>query len=195
MSPDRLEIAPSGRARCRACGANIEKGAVRFGEVLPRPSGDDDATSVYWYHPRCAAHRRPEKFAHLVRTGELTVALPERDALLAEADVGIAHPRLGRLAGAERASSGRALCRQCRETIALGLWRVRLSTFGDTGFPEPLGFIHASCAEAYFGVAGLGPRLCQACPALPTEELDAACAAVDAAPPRPPASGGDAGGP
>jgi hypothetical protein len=190
--PDKLEIAPSGRARCRGCGAKIDKDSLRFGEVLPRPSGDDEATSVFWFHPRCAAHRRPEKFAQLLRQPAATESagvdpvelppLPDRDRLLAEADAGIAQPRLARIAGAERASSGRARCRHCQAAIALGDWRIRLSTFADTGFPDPLGFIHAGCAAVYCGstpenpgtvdLATIAARVRQACP-----DLDAAALA------------------
>ena len=183
--PDKMEIAASGRARCRGCGAKIDKETVRFGEVLPRPSADDDATAVFWFHPRCAAHRRPEKFAQLLRAGELTVALPDRESLLAEADEGITHPRLARIAGAERASSGRAKCRHCKEPIALGLWRIRLGSFAESGFPEPLGFLHTRCCTAYFGVAAPAARVRQASPDLPRdqlEEIDATLAADAAAP-------------
>jgi hypothetical protein len=194
--PDKLELAPSGRARCRGCGAKIDKDAVRFGEVLPRPSGDDDATSVFWFHPRCAAHRRPEKFVRLLRpeAGEAEPAvdaaalpeLPDRDRLLAEADVAILHPRLARIAGVERASSGRARCRHCKEVIALDDWRIRLASFADTGFPEPLGFIHAGCGLAYFetpdGVAAdpatILEHVRQACPDLAAVELDAIAPAI-----------------
>ncbi len=170
---DRLEAAASGRAQCRACGAKIEKGSLRFGEELPSAYRDGDGGSVYWFHPRCAAHRRPEKLAALLRQPEAAAALPDADRLLAEADQGVAHTRLQRLAGAERASSGRARCRHCKELIAAGAWRLRLSNFEDNGFFAPFGFIHhVPCASPYFALsdlAALGDRLRLASP-----ELDAA---------------------
>jgi hypothetical protein len=165
---DRLEAAASGRARCRACGGKIDKGALRFGEELPNAYGEGDATSVYWFHPRCAAHRRPERIAPVLRSAEEAAALPDRESLVHEADLGIAHPRLPRVAGAERSASARARCRHCRELIPGGVWRVKLSAFEESGFFEPLGFLHTGCAFAYFeisgepGVAALAARLRQA---------------------------------
>jgi hypothetical protein len=173
---DRLEAAPSGRAGCRACGAKIEKGTSRFGEELPSAYGDGDATSLYWFHPRCAAHRRPEKLAALLRQDEAAAAaLPDRDALLAEADLGIQYPKVARLAGAERASSGRALCRHCRVPIPKGDWRLRLSSFEGSGFFEPLGFVHAGCGPDYFelpDLAPLGTRLRQMSPEVDDAALE-----------------------
>jgi hypothetical protein len=176
-SPDRLEPAASGRARCRACGAAIAKGELRFGEVLASGYGEGDATSVFWFHLRCAAHRRPQKLAALLRESPENPEtprppVPDREQLLAEADQGIAHARLERLAGAERASSGRARCRQCQQPIAEGAWRFRLSSFGDTGFFDPLGFIHAGCAAAYFETdLPLEARLRQASPDVDPQAL------------------------
>jgi len=57
-------------------------------------------------------------------------------------------PRLPRIDGAERAK-GHATCRQCRQPIARGDWRIRLSSY-DEGQFSPLGFIHVGCAELYF---------------------------------------------
>lgn len=179
---DRLEPAPSGRARCRACGDKIEKGALRFGEVLPTGYGEGEG--AFWFHPSCAAHRRPEKFAALVRTPETpgVSELADRDQLLARADQGISHPRLSRIAGAERASSGRARCRECRELIAEGAWRIKLSSFADSGFFDPLGFVHATCAPAYFGAVDLTPWLRQASPGLGEAELEEIAASSSTAP-------------
>src|ERR1700749_1537489 len=51
-------LAASARSKCRGCGRNIEKGAMRFGEVLPNPFGGGEMT--LWFHPLCAAYKRPE---------------------------------------------------------------------------------------------------------------------------------------
>ena len=53
-----IEPASTGRAKCRGCGEKIARGKLRFGERGPNPFGDGDAT--YWFHPTCAACRRPE---------------------------------------------------------------------------------------------------------------------------------------
>jgi hypothetical protein len=171
---DRFEPAPTGRAKCRACGGNIEKGALRFGVELASGYGEGDATSTFWFHPRCAAQRQPEKFLPVAQTAEL----PDREALIAEAQLGIAHPELPKLAGAERASSGRARCRQCRELIPEGAWRLRLSSFADTGFFDPLGFVHAACARDHFGLVPPQDRLRALSPALDDAALAEAVAAM-----------------
>jgi hypothetical protein len=188
---DTFQIAPTGRARCRACGAAIAKGALRFGEALESAYGEGDATTYYWFHPRCAAHRRPEKFAALVRgsasaggppaglPSEVSTQLPDGGALLAEADEGIAHERLARIAGAEVAPSGRARCRHCKELIAQGVWRVRLSAFAQSGFFEPLGFVHAGCTRGYFGVPSIRARLEQSAPDVDPATLALAVAATE----------------
>ena len=176
---DTLQVAPTGRARCRACAGKIDKGTLRFGEALPSAYGEGDATTFYWFHPRCAAHRRPDKFAPVARDENAAAALPDRERLVQEAELGLAHERLPRLAGAELASSGRARCRHCKELIGQGLWRLRLSSFAASGFFEPLGFIHATCARDYFGVPAITDRLQQAAPDLDTAPLAALITAAD----------------
>ena len=144
-----LEPAASGRAKCRACGDKIEKGRLRFGERLPNPFADEgDAT--YWFHPECAAYRRPEPFLEVLDDDEVEAehraSVPPE--LRLEAQRGVDQRRLPRLAGAERASSGRASCRSCKESIAKDSWRLRIA-FWDEGMFRPGGFVHASCARDY----------------------------------------------
>jgi hypothetical protein len=98
---------------------------------------------------------RPEKALPVLEaSGE---GVPERGWLEQAARFGIEHRRLPRLVRAERASSGRAHCRSCRELIAKGEWRLALQTF-EEGRPTTIGTIHASCAEAYFGTADVLAR-------------------------------------
>lgn len=183
--PDRLEPAASGRARCRACNGNIEKGTLRFGEELVGTYGDGGQPSVFWFHPRCAAQRRAEKMLVILREHPRAGELPDREGLQAMAEEGAASPLLERLAGAERAASGRARCRQCQELIPAGAWRLRLSTFAESGFFDPLGFIHPACAALYFQLpeldpARLRPRLLQATPELDAAALEEIAAAMAA---------------
>src|SRR5262245_24261346 len=108
-----IEIASSGRSKCRGCGARIATGELRFGETLPNPFADGEMTQ--WFHPDCGAYKRPEAFLQTLESyaGEL----PERERLEVEARRGALHPRLARVNGAERASSGRAQCRHCKTAI------------------------------------------------------------------------------
>ena len=142
--PDSIQPAPTGRAKCRGCGNAIGKGELRFGETGPNSYGEGEATS--WFHLLCGAAMRSERFLPVL---EATSDAPERDSLLQIAREGVAHPRLQRLTWVERASSGRATCRSCRELIAKGDWRFALQMF-EEGRPNSIGTIHVICAEAYF---------------------------------------------
>jgi hypothetical protein len=151
--PDSIQAAPTGRAKCRGCGKTIAKGELRFGESGPNSYGEGESTS--WFHLSCAAMMRPERLGPILEASSDDV--PERDWLAACIRSASEHPRLSRLARAERASSGRAHCRSCRELIGKGEWRFALQTF-EEGRPTPLGTIHAQCAEAYFGTADVVSR-------------------------------------
>jgi hypothetical protein len=149
-----IEPAASARAKCRGCGERIAAGTLRFGESLPNPFADGDMT--HWFHLECAAYKRPEPFLETVeaRTEPLDDAL----RLVAEAKRGIAHRRLPRISGAERAPTARAQCRSCRAVIDKGAWRIPL-VFHEDGRFAPAGYIHVPCAQAYFETTDVIPRL------------------------------------
>ncbi len=159
--PDRLEPAASGRAACRGCGRKIAKGELRFGEALPNAFGEGEAT--HWFDLVCAACKRPEKLLAVVEA--TSDAVPDREWLVQTARVGAAHRRLPRLERAERAPSGRARCRSCRELIDAGAWRLVLAMFDD-GRKVPIGNVHAECAEAYLGTADVLDRVARLTPDL-----------------------------
>jgi hypothetical protein len=149
-----FETAPTGRAKCRGCGQAIEKGTVRFGERLPNPFADGEMT--LWFHPVCAALKRPEPFLEALAQGEVALDDPARLSELAR--TGIAHRRLPRVDGAERSPNGRARCRSCREAIPRGDWRISLVYFQDGRF-EPSGYVHATCSMEYFGTTDVTGRV------------------------------------
>ncbi len=168
---DTLEVAASGRSKCRGCGKPIAKGELRFGERLPNPFGEGEA--VYWFHPLCGACMRPEPF--LAALDAAAEPPPDAEWLRAAAVVGAAHRRLPRLARAERASSGRARCRHCRELIEKGAWRLVLQIF-EEGRMGSAGFIHVACAEPYFETGAILDRierLTSELSAADLEEIDA----------------------
>ena len=68
-----------------------------------------------------------------------------------------------------RATSGRATCRSCRETIDKGSWRIPL-VYWEEGRFEPSGFVHAGCVAEYFGTTDILPRVRRFAPTL--EEAD-----------------------
>ncbi len=160
--PDVLAPAPSGRAKCRGCGRPIAKGELRFGESFANPYAEGEAQS--WFHVPCAALMRPERLLPVL---DAAGQIDDREWLRTTAEFGVAHHRLPRLAGIERASSGRATCRSCREPIAKDSYRLRLQMF-EEGRVNPIGTIHLTCAGAYFGTRDLIDRLAKLAP-----ELDA----------------------
>jgi ribosomal protein L37AE/L43A len=161
--PSVIERASSGRAKCRVCGQAISRAELRFGEALPNAYGEGE--SLFWFHLPCAACARPESL--LPALAAATETVPERAQLEALAQAGLTQPRLCRILKAERASSGRARCRHCRELIAQGAWRLSLQMFEEGRF-NPIGTIHVTCAVGYFGSEPPLARL-----SLPSNELGA----------------------
>jgi hypothetical protein len=144
--PDRIEIAASGRARCRACRQAIAKGVERFAEAAPNPVAEGE--SQHYYHLMCAAERRPKPFAALLGSLEPRGDL---EALGAAAALAVEHHRLERLGSVERAKSARANCRFCHEPIEKDGWRVALQPI-EEGRVGAWGFVHLRCVGAYVGI-------------------------------------------
>jgi hypothetical protein len=167
-----IEHASSGRAKCRGCGVKIEKDELRFGERQPNAFGEGEMT--LWFHVPCAAYKRPKPFLELlegveaeeISTDELSIAQAFREAV----EFGVAHRRVPRIDKVGRAPTGRARCRNCRELIEKGSWRIGLVFFEEYRF-EPSGFIHASCAAEYFGTTDVLDRIRHFNPDLGDDEL------------------------
>ncbi len=166
--PDVIEPAASGRAKCRWCGEKIDKGALRFGERVPNPFGDGEAT--YWFHLACGAEKRPEKLAAVL--SDLSDDVPDRDALDRVIDDGVQNTKLRQVRRAERAPTGRARCQHCRETIEKQSLRVAFER-EDEDFPSmgSKSFIHAKCAAEFLGAHGLLQKLRRMSPNLDEPEL------------------------
>jgi hypothetical protein len=169
--PHVIEPASSGRAKCRGCNQPTLKDELRFGERQPNAFGDGEMT--LWFHPRCAAYLRPEPFLEALATG----TNPPADGLETAARFGVAHRRVPRIHGAERAATGRARCRHCKELIDKGDWRIALVFFEEYRF-NPGGFVHAGCSTAYFETVELIDRLGHFSPALTEDDIAALDAAV-----------------
>lgn len=170
-----IEVASTGRAKCRACGRAIAKGELRLGEKLPNPFAEGEMS--YWFHLECGAYRRAEAFVAALADAEVT--LPNRDELLAVAELGVEHSRLCRIAAAQRAPSGRARCRQCRESIAKESWRLSLDIFQEGRF-DPIGFIHLGCQRDYFGTGESRRHISRAAAELSTADRDEILSALEA---------------
>lgn len=48
-----VEYATTGRASCKKCKQQIEKGSGRIGKMTPNPFSDDGGDMKVWYHMRC----------------------------------------------------------------------------------------------------------------------------------------------
>jgi hypothetical protein len=164
-----IERAPSGRAKCRGCGENIAKDELRLGARLPNPFVEGELT--LWFHLACGAYKRPEVYLEAAK--ETTFELPDREKLEAEAKQGLEHGRLPRLSRADRAPTGRATCRHCREAIAKDSWRLALVFYDEEqGRFEPGGFVHARCAPSYFETTELVDRVRRFSRGLEEKDLD-----------------------
>ena len=164
--PSVIERASSGRAKCRTCGQGIARGQERFGEALPSAYGEGE--SLFWFHLTCAACSRPEALLPVLAQSEADPE--ERERLTALVQAGIEQPRLCRIARAERASSGRARCRYCRESIEQGTFRLALQIFEEGRF-SAIGTIHVACATHYLGAEPTLERLRLPHNELTTEQL------------------------
>ena len=156
--PHVFEPAATGRAKCRGCKQPLPKGELRFGESLPNPFGDGEV--MHWFHPLCAAYKRPEPVL------EALAAAGAQDAALEQvAREAIAHPKLQRIDGAEVSPSSQARCRSCQEPIQRGTWRIRL-VFQQEGTFSPGGFIHLQCRSKYFEADDIAAAVLRFSPAL-----------------------------
>jgi hypothetical protein len=140
-----FEPAVSGRSKCRGCGKPIARAEVRFGERMLNLFGEGEST--LWFHPLCAAYKRPQSV--LDSLGDPAARVADRDRIERAARASASHRRRPRIDGAERAPGSQAHCRQCRELILKDTWRIRL-VFYEEGYFSPGGFIHLACRKPYF---------------------------------------------
>ena len=169
-----IEAATSGRAKCRGCEQPIAKSELRFGERHPNAFGDGEMT--LWFHLACAACKRPEPLLEALATANDDVPAAQ---LIATATFAAAHRRLARINGAERATTGRARCRSCKDAISKGDWRIPLVFFEEFRF-NPSGFVHARCAYAYFETTDIIEHVRRFSPGLDADALAEVEAAVRA---------------
>jgi Poly(ADP-ribose) polymerase and DNA-Ligase Zn-finger region len=139
---ETIEVAKTGRARCRICRQPIEKGALRFGREQPSAFGE--GMQWVWHHLTCAAQKKPvEVQAALAAFSGDIPNRPEIDALMAEGDkTATVFPYV------ERAPTGRSKCLQCREPIEKGALRVVVERELEQAGParSGTGSLHPQCA-------------------------------------------------
>jgi len=164
-----IEPAASSRANCRGCGEKIAKDELRLGARLPNPYGEGELT--LWFHLVCGAYKRPEPYLEAARS--TTETIDNAEWLETEAKRSLEHRRLPRLNGADRAPTGRARCRSCKEPIEKGAWRISIVYYDEeVNRFEPSGFIHPKCAKDYFGTNDVIDRLKHFSPTLGAPDVD-----------------------
>ena len=167
--PHTIGRASTGRAKCRACGQTIVKGALRLGARVPNPFADaEGAETTLWFHLLCAAYsiqsrwsRRWLRRLRRSRTGR--TSKPRR-----QSGWRISEPRAWM--PASRAPSGRAACRACKQPIGKGTWRIGLVFYEDGRF-APSGYIHVACAADDLETPEVMARLRHFSPGLSEAEL------------------------
>jgi poly [ADP-ribose] polymerase len=148
---EKIEVAKTGRSRCRVCRQPIEKGALRFGEE--QQSAFAEGMQWVWHHLPCAAKKKPAQLRNALASYGGDV--PDRAALeqvLAESDkTATVFPY------AERASTGRSTCLLCRQPIEKGALRVATQRELELGgVPRPgAGYLHPRCAPEHLKQADL----------------------------------------
>ena len=116
-----------------------------------------DGEARHWYHLNCGAERRPEPF--LEALAACTETITDRPELEQRAQLGLEHPRWTRIVRVERAPSGRARCRHCKELIEKDALRLGLEVIEDA-MANPAGFLHPACCAEYAGtLEGLVERV------------------------------------
>jgi hypothetical protein len=153
-----IEVAKTGRAKCRSCRQAIAKGELRFGEEVKNDFDPGGGTSLQWYHLRCAAEKRPGLVKPVLAsfTGEVAGRAALEQAL-AQAEASAPPP----FPFAEHASTGRSKCAQCETAIEKGAWRVAFEREIDAGAftRKGPGYLHARCAGEHLQDLALFSKL------------------------------------
>jgi hypothetical protein len=141
----KVEVAATGRARCRGCKETLEKGTVRFAEEFKNPYSEDAGMSYRYWHLSCAAKKLANELRPALAAYEGEV--PDR----AEVEALIAQHIKPDMPFAERAPNARARCRACDEAIAKGELRVAFERMyeGPMGMQKGAAYTHARCLPRY----------------------------------------------
>lgn len=170
-----VEIAKTGRARCRTCGEGIAKGEVRFGEEVANAFSDSGGMSFYFHHLRCAAKKKPAQLREALKlyAGEI----PERDEIERLVRENESKQRPSAMPYAERAPSARSHCGECHTIIAKSALRIALPREQGgppTMMPETPRYFHVGCVKAALKEAPLEvlAQIRHNSPALKQEDID-----------------------
>ena len=130
-----------------------------------------------WFHPLCAAYKRPQPLLELLE--QTAEGVSDQESLKAAALRSVTHPRIPRIDGAEKSRSGQAKCRHCHEAILRESWRIRI-VFYEEGRFAPGGYVHLGCRTAYFETDAVSEPVLRFSPALSETERAELIRAFDA---------------
>lgn len=134
---DIIEVAKSGRAKCRSTGEKIPKGELRFGEAFVNTFSSSGSISYRWHLLEAAAKRFPDKVKKALEAFDGDV--PNRaklDEILQEASSKKKKTDAKKPGGfpyADRAPTGRASCIVSGDKIPKGDIRFAIEREIDTG--------------------------------------------------------------
>jgi Poly(ADP-ribose) polymerase and DNA-Ligase Zn-finger region len=164
-----IEVAKSGRARCRGCRQVIAKGELRYGEEVPNQFGDG-GMAMQWLHLMCAAKKHPREMKETLAafSGEIANRAEVEAALQAALSDQKTFPY------AEWAPTGRSRCLQCREPIDKDTLRIAVEREVEMGgvARAGAGYLHSQCAAEFVKDEQLADQLKQNSASLKPEELD-----------------------
>src|SRR5258708_11181137 len=106
-----FDPAATGRSKCRGCRQALQKGELRFGERLPNPFGEGEVT--HWFHPMCAAYKRPDGL--LAGLAGAATEAAGREPLERAARLPLARHLLQRIDAAETSPTRQARDRTCTD--------------------------------------------------------------------------------
>ena len=166
-----IEVAKSGRAKCRTCKQAIAKDELRFGEEVPDMFGGGGFT-YQWHHLKCAAEKKPGelKGAMDAFAGEI----PNKAELEKTMGEAVKHVKPSTFPYAERAPSARSKCMQCGEAIEKGDLRIAVEREVDTGTfaTKSAGYLHLGCAKEYTKDDGIAAKVKANSPGLEAKDVE-----------------------
>lgn len=166
-----IEVAKTGRAKCRTCRAPIAKDELRFGEETINAFSDGDMTYM-WHHLPCAAKKKPKELQVALAAWEGDV--PDRAELEATMKTAAAKARPTTFPYAEKAPTGRSKCLACDQAIDKDTIRVAIEREVDAGgfVRKSAGYLHSACAGEFVDDETLAEKLKANSTTLAPAELD-----------------------
>lgn len=158
---DIIEVAKSGRAKCRSTGEKIPKGSLRFGEAFVNTFSSSGSISYRWHFLEAAAKKFPLKVKKALEAFDGEV--PNREAIdkiIEEAGAKKKKTEAKKPGGfpyADRAPTGRASCIVSGEKIPKGAVRFAIEREIDTGsfVRKGPGYMLGTQVKAYCEEEGL----------------------------------------